>query len=73
LAGLALLTICSRCVAVAELLLMVMNTNVICDDDIDVRMVLQVPILTHDTAENIPANSLVRFRGMVSGLNDVSV
>eukprot|EP00882_Tetradesmus_deserticola_P015875 GHRQ01016929.1.p1 GENE.GHRQ01016929.1~~GHRQ01016929.1.p1 ORF type:complete len:139 (+),score=6.91 GHRQ01016929.1:87-503(+) len=25
----------------------------------------QVPILSHDTAETIPANTLVRFRGMV--------
>lgn len=25
----------------------------------------QVPVLTHDTAEAIPPNSLVRFRGMV--------
>jgi hypothetical protein len=31
--------------------------------------VLQVPILTHDNAESISANTLVRFRGMVSALS----
>lgn len=34
------------------------------------QLVLQVPILTNENAESIPANTLVRFRGMVGGCDN---